>query len=394
MADHQAFHVSTLLARQDKPRKRANARMRHMMRAIGLARQALGTTSPNPAVGAVVVKNGAVVGSGHTMPPGGNHAEIEALLMAGEAARGATLYTTLEPCCHFGRTPPCTRAIVAAGIKEVRAAVQDPNPVVAGQGMAELESNGIRVSVGDESETAAELYEAFTKHILTGLPFVISKFAMSLDGKIASHTGDSKWVTGPEARTRVQEIRRGIDAVMVGVNTVLIDNPQLTARNGNGEPLSRQPLRVVLDSQAHTPIDARLLSEPGSTLIVVTKDAPEPGVATLICAGAEVLRLEAGPDGRPDLSALMAELGKRGVVSLFAEAGGTLQGALFDSGIVDKVYAFIAPVIIGGLGASSPVEGIGAIRMANAVRMERSRMERIGDDWLVTGYPHRNRQGG
>ena len=363
--------------------------MRYMMQAIGLARQALGTTSPNPAVGAVIVKDGAVVGSGHTMPPGGNHAEIEALAMAGDLARGATLYTTLEPCCHFGRTPPCTKAIIAAGIVEVHAAVQDPNPVVAGQGMAELESGGIRVSVGEEAEAAAELYEAFAKHILTGLPFVISKFAMSLDGKIASHTGDSKWVTGPKARARVQEIRREIDAVMVGVNTVVADNPQLTARDGNGEPLSRQPLRVVLDSHAHTPANARLLSEPGNTLIVVAKDAPDPGVDALTCAGAEVLRLEAGPDGRPDLSLLIAELGKRGVVSLFAEAGGILQGALFDSGIVDKVYAFIAPVIIGGLGASSPVEGIGAIHMANAVRIGRSRMERIDDDWLIIGYPLR-----
>ena len=360
-----------------------------MQRAIGLAQQALGTTSPNPAVGAVIVKDGMVVGSGHTMPPGGNHAEIGALLMAGDSARDSALYTTLEPCCHFGRTPPCTRAIIAAGVAEVHAAAQDPNPVVSGQGMAELESNGIRVSVGEEAEAAAELYEAFAKHILTGLPFVISKFAMSLDGKIASHTGDSKWVTGPKARARVQEMRRETDAVMVGVNTVMVDNPQLTARDGNGQPLSRQPLRVVLDSQAHTPADARLLSEPGSTLVVVTKDAPESGVATLTSAGAEVLRLEAGPDGRPDLSLLIAELGKRGVVSLFAEAGGTLQGALFDSGIVDKVYAFIAPVIIGGLGASSPVEGIGAVRMANAVRLERSRMERIGDDWLIIGYPLR-----
>ena len=305
------------------------AQMRYMMQAIALARQALGATSPNPAVGAVIVKDGVVVGSGHTMPPGGNHAEIEALLMAGDSAQGATLYTTLEPCCHFGRTPPCTHAIIAAGISEVCAAVQDPNPVVSGKGMAELKSNGIRVSVGEEAEAVTELYEAFAKHILTGLPFVISKFAMSLDGKIASHTGDSKWVTGPKARARVQEMRRGTDAVMVGVNTVLADNPQLTARDDNGQPLSRQPLRVVLDSDARTPANARLLSEPGSTLIVVTKDAPSPGGAALTSAGAEVLRLEAGPDGRPDLSLLMAELGKRGVVSLFAEAGGTLQGAPF-----------------------------------------------------------------
>ena len=229
------------------------------------------------------------------MPPGGNHAEIEALRMAGDSARGATLYTTLEPCCHFGRTPPCTRAIIAAGISEVRAAVQDPNPIVSSQGMAELESNGIRVSVGEKAEAAAELYEAFGKHILTGIPFVTSKFAMSLDGKIATHTGDSKWVTGPQARGYVQQMRRETDAIMVGVNTVLADDPQLTARDADSSPLPRQPLRVVLDSEARTPSNARLLSEPGGTLIVVTGRASADRTAALSAAGAEVLRLGSGP---------------------------------------------------------------------------------------------------
>ena len=224
-----------------------------MQQAIALARRAAGSTSPNPAVGAVIVKDGKVVGAGHTMPPGGNHAEIEALNMAGESARGAVLYTTLEPCCHFGRTPPCTRAIIAAGVAEVRVAAQDPNPVVSGKGNAELEANGVRVISGEEGEAASQLYEAFAKHVQTGLPFVSAKFAMSLDGKIATHTGDSKWVTGPAARAAVQRMRRECDAVAVGVNTVLADDPQLTARDAGGAPRPRQPLRVVLDSRARTP---------------------------------------------------------------------------------------------------------------------------------------------
>jgi diaminohydroxyphosphoribosylaminopyrimidine deaminase/5-amino-6-(5-phosphoribosylamino)uracil reductase len=364
-----------------------------MQQAICLARQAVGTTSPNPAVGAVIVKDGTVIGRGHTLPPGGNHAEIEALEMAGDAARGATLYTTLEPCCHFGRTPPCTRAIIAAGISEVHVAVQDPNPVVSGNGCDELESAGIGVVIGEQADTAKGLYEAFGKHIRTGLPFVTAKFAMSLDGKIATHRGDSKWVTGPEARGYVQEMRRECDAITVGVNTVLADDPQLTARAPDGSPLARQPLRVVLDSQARTPAGARLLKEPGDTLIAVTENAPKDRIEALLEAGAEVASIPPDDNRRPDLRRVMAELGRRGVVSLLAEAGGILQGALFDSGMVDKVYVFIAPVIIGGVGASSPVEGHGAGRMADATRLTRVTTGQIGDDWLMIGYPLKDDQG-
>ncbi|MBM3942091.1 MAG: bifunctional diaminohydroxyphosphoribosylaminopyrimidine deaminase/5-amino-6-(5-phosphoribosylamino)uracil reductase RibD, partial [SAR202 cluster bacterium] len=201
-----------------------------MQRAISLARLAMGTTSPNPSVGAVLVKDGVVVGEGYTLPPGQRHAEIGALQQAGEAARGAILYTTLEPCCHFGRTPPCTRAVIAAGVKEVHFALIDPNPRVRNGGRAELEAAGIAVVAGEEAGPAAELYEGFAKHITTGLPFVSAKFAMSLDGKIAARTGDSKWVTGPDARSLVQQMRLETDAVMVGINTVLADDPQLTVR--------------------------------------------------------------------------------------------------------------------------------------------------------------------
>ena len=360
--------------------------MSPMQRAIALARQAVGTTSPNPAVGAVIVKDGAMVGEGFTLPPGQRHAEIGALEQAGPASRGATLYTTLEPCCHHGRTPPCTRAIIAAGITRVHVAAIDPNPRVSGQGCAELEAAGITV-VREESETSQGLYESFAKHVRTGLPFVTAKFAMSLDGKIATHTGDSKWVTGPEARGVVQQMRRESDAVLVGINTVLADDPQLTARDGKGAPLERQPLRVVLDSQCRMPLGARMLREPGKTLIAVTPDAPRDCIARVTSAGGEVLLAPGRPDGRVDPEAVLAELGRRDVVGLLVEGGGMVLGSLFDAGLVDKVYAFIAPVIIGGSQAASPVEGRGATRMAGARRLKRTQMRQIGPDWLMVGYP-------
>jgi diaminohydroxyphosphoribosylaminopyrimidine deaminase/5-amino-6-(5-phosphoribosylamino)uracil reductase len=359
-----------------------------MERALALARHALGTTSPNPTVGAVIVKEGAVVGQGYTLPRGQHHAEIVALNDAGPATRGATLYTTLEPCCHYGRTPPCTKAIIAAGITKVHVAITDPNPKVSGQGNLELEQAGIEV-VQENSGEARELYEAFARHISTGLPFLTAKFAMSLDGKIASHTGDSQWVTGLEARALVQRMRKECDAVMVGINTVLADDPQLTARDRSGVPRERQPLRVVLDSHARTPPGSRILREPGATLIFTLAEASLERVNGLERAGAVVIPTRAGPDGRVDLREVLAELGRRDVVSLLVEGGGIVLGSLFDAGLVDKLQAFIAPVIIGGEGAASPVEGRGVLRLADSWRLERTRLEAIGTDWLVTGYPVR-----
>ena len=364
-----------------------------MERAISLAQQALGTTSPNPAVGAVIVKDGVTLGSGHTQPPGGAHAEIMALREAGASARGGALYTTLEPCCTYGRTPPCTDAIISAGIKEVHIGAIDPNPRVSGSGADQLRAAGIDVRFADAADVLRELYEAFAKHINTGLPFVTSKFAMSLDGKIATRTGDSKWVTGPEARARVQHLRRETDAVMVGVNTVLADDPQLTARDADGTPLPRQPLRVILDSRCRTPPDARLLREPGATLVLATGEAPAQRISALAHAGAEVLTASQPGETKVDLEAAMKELGRRGVVSLLVEAGGILQGALFDAGLVDKVFAFIAPVIIGGAQSASPVEGTGPELMAGAHRLRRTRLEQYRPDWLITGYPVFTRAG-
>lgn len=361
--------------------------MSHMKTALALARQVLGTTSPNPAVGAVVVKDGTEVGHGATQPPGQSHAEIGALRQAGEASPGAALYSTLEPCCTYGRTPPCTQAIIQAGVSQVHVAAIDPNPRVSGRGCAELRAAGIEVVVGEGAEHARELYEGFAKHITTGIPFVTAKFAMSLDGKIATRTGDSMWITGPESRGRVQQMRRESDAILVGVNTVTADDPQLTSRHQDGTPLPRQPLRVIVDSRCRTPAGARVLQQPGQTLVATCLDAPQESVTLLRMAGAEVLQLLPLASGEVDLEALLAELGRRGVVSLLVEGGGTVLGSLFDRRLVDKVYAFIAPVIIGGRQAASPVEGLGAALLAGAWKVDRPKMVPLGADWLVVGYP-------
>lgn len=364
-----------------------------MQRAVELARQALGRTSPNPAVGAVILRDGVVLGEGYTLPPGQRHAEISALEQAGNLAAGATLYTTLEPCCHYGRTPPCTEAIVAAGIGEVVIAAVDPNPLVAGKGIQRLRRAGIATRM-EPAHGIDELYEAFGKHIATGLPFVTAKYAMSLDGKIATYTGDSKWVTGPLARAEVQDMRRESDAIMVGINTVLADDPQLTARDGDGRPLGHQPFRVVLDSHCRTPSSAQMLAEPGQTLIITSGNAPGHEIERLQRAGAEIWTSSLHSPGMLEMPGVLVELGRRGVVSLLVEGGGITLGSLFDDGLVDKVKVFVAPVIIGGISAASPIEGHGPEFMAQAWRVKRTEIRQIGPDWLITGYPSRNSDDG
>ena len=358
-----------------------------MARAITLARTALGSTSPNPAVGAVILSDTGVVGEGFTLPPGQAHAEIGALQQAGAAAEGSTLFCTLEPCCHHGRTPPCTDAIIAAGIRRVIYAVTDPNPRVSGGGAAALRVAGIEVEHCPDPQ-AELLYEAFAKHVTTGLPFVVAKFAMSLDGKIATRTGDSQWITGPEARSRVQQMRKELDGIMVGIGTALADNPQLTAREDNGEPLSAdlQPLRIVVDSDARTPSDARMLRQPGRTLIATAGNRQEKRSAALQDAGAEVVSFP-GTDGRVNLSGLLEYLGAQGVVSVMVEGGGGVLGAMVDAQLIDKFAVFIGPMLIGGAAARSPVEGAGATTMADVLRLERMTTEVIGPDLLITGYP-------
>ncbi len=355
-----------------------------MRRALALGWSALGSTSPNPAVGCVVARDGAVVGEGYTQPPGGNHAEAEALARAGALARGATMYVTLEPCNHHGRTPPCADAVIAAGVGEVVVATRDPNPNVAGGGIARLEAAGIRTRLGDGGQEARRLIEGFAKHSATGMPFVTAKFAMSLDGKIASRSGDSKWISGRESREYAHTLRARSDAIMVGIGTALADDPQLTARDGAGNAAGRQPLRVVLDSRGRLPANARMLSAPGRTLIATTQGAG--GLAgDSVDDKIETLALPPG-EGGVDLRALLALLGERGVVNVLVEGGGGVLGTLFDMRLVDKVVAFVAPVIIGGSGAASPVGGLGAETMRQAARLRDVATRRFGADTAIIGY--------
>ena len=359
--------------------------MGYMSHALELARRAEGRVSPNPPVGAVLVRDGEVIGRGYTQPPGQSHAEVLALREAGEAARGAALYTTLEPCSHHGRTPPCTDAIIEAGVAEVHAAVLDPNPNVRGGGLAILAEAGVSTRVGEGEAKARLLLEAYVKYVTTGTPFVTAKFAMSLDGKIATRIGDSKWISGEKARRRVHRLRAASDAVMVGIGTVLADEPRLTARDKTGGPLDRQPLRVVVDTRGRMPVDAPMLGEPGRTLVAVG-DLGEPGAATLRDAGAKVVSLP-GDGPSVDLAALMDALASEyGVTSMLVEGGATLLGSLFDLGLVDKVIAFVSPVIVGGQTAPTPVAGAGFERMADTLRLERVRWDRYGRDMAITGY--------
>ncbi|GBD10672.1 Riboflavin biosynthesis protein RibD [bacterium HR23] len=360
-----------------------------MAQAIALARAHQGQASPNPTVGVVLVKDGKVIAQGVTGPAGGRHAEMVALAQAGEGARGTILYTTLEPCgpdrWEGKRHEPCAPALVRAGVREVHIATLDPNPRVNGGAMRFLQEAGVRVVVGEHQEEAQELVEAHAKWVKTGLPFVTLKWAMSLDGKIATAAGDSRWLSGERAREVVHPLRRASDAVVVGIGTVLADDPALSARRPDGSLLPRQPLRVVVDSRARTPPSARVITAPGGKTLIAVAHAPPERLSALRTAGAEVVALP-GPDGEVDIPALCRLLGQRSITSLLIEGGGTLSASFVQAGLADKVFAFIAPRIVGGRTAPTPIEGAGVHRMAEAIPLERMRVERIGPDLLVVGY--------
>jgi len=361
--------------------------MDYMEQALSLAKLALGQVSPNPAVGAVVVKNDVVVGQGYTQPPGSLHAEVLALKQADEQARGGVMYVTLEPCCHYGRTPPCTQAIIAAGIIEIHLAMLDPNPLVLGRGRDELEREGIKIYVGEYEEEAKEINEAYTKFITIGMPFITAKFAVSLDGKIATKNGDSKWISGEEARRYVHNLRYTADAIMAGVNTILTDDPHLTARScgGRGGTAKKQPLRVIVDGKGRTPLTARVFSEPGKTLLALGRLVKPEEATAFAQVGAELLELPS-EEGLVDLGELLKVLGSREIASVLVEGGGTLFGSLFDCGLVDKVIAFIAPIIIGGKEAKTAVSGKGVDKVIDSLRLKRVKIEKLGEDLMVSGY--------
>ena len=359
----------------------------HMECALSLARLASGYSSPNPAVGAVVVKDGQVVGMGYTQPVGGPHAEVVALAQAGDKARGASLYVTLEPCCHFGRTPPCTQAIIAAGVSEVHVALVDPNPVVSGNGLAELNAAGIKTCVGAHEGEARQINEAYLKFMATGIPFVIAKFAMSLDGKIATRTGDSHWISNEQSRCYVHSVRHTVDAIMIGVNTLITDDPKLTARGcaGKSGATAKQPLRIIVDGSGRVPVNARVFRQPGHTLVAWTEPVNEEKRRQLEDLGAEIVVVP-GSEGLVDLEAVLRTVGERPVSTVLLEGGSELLGYAFDHGLVDRVLAFIAPLVIGGSDGRTAVGGMGADTVARALSLERVEVRGFADNVLVSGY--------
>jgi len=350
----------------------------YIKKALKLAARARGMTSPNPMVGAVIVKSGRVIVEAYHHRAGEPHAEALALSEAGDKAKGATLYVSLEPCCHTNkRTPPCTRAIIAAGIKRVVVATLDPNPSVAGKGVAELEAAGIKVVSGVLDAEARALNEAYNKFITTRKPFVILKAAMTLDGKIATPTGQSKWITGEKARLLVHKTRASVDAIMTAIGTVKADDPQMTARVKG----ARSPLRVVIDPLNEISLRNQIVKCPPDTLIV-TKNGASAKADELRASGVKILAYE----GELDMNGLMAELGRMGIISVLIEGGSSLNSHALLEGIVDKVMFFIAPKIIGGKDSVTVVGGKAFRPLEDAVRLRDMRVRRVGEDILLEAY--------
>jgi len=361
---------------------------KYMRLALRLARKGEGKTRPNPMVGAVVVKGKAIVGTGYHHRAGEPHAEILALRQAGEKAKGATLYLNLEPCDHFGRTPPCTQAILQAGIQRVVAGMKDPNPLVSGRGIKRLKAGGVQVEVGICERACQELNAAFGKSITNRTPWVILKAAVSLDGKAATRSGDSRWISSGASRRQVHRLRTLVDAVMVGIGTVRRDDPLLNIRLPARRP-ARQPLRVVIDSRLRIPLDSRIVrtAEEFPTLVATTPAAPPGRRERLKKAGVEVLTLQGDRQGRVKLRLLMRKLGVRGIQSVLLEGGPTLNAGALEERIVDRILLFMAPKIIGGKEAPGMIGGQGAWRMKSARRAEIVKVRRIGPDLLVEAKP-------
>lgn len=357
--------------------------LRFMDMALGLARRGLGRVWPNPAVGCVVVADGRVVGRGWTQPGGRPHGETEALRRAGSAARGATAYVSLEPCNHWGKTPPCTEALIGAGIARAVVALEDPDPRVSGTGVERLRASGITVDTGLAASEAAEVNAGFLLRIREGRPLVGLKTATTLDGRIATATGESRWITGAASRQRGHLLRARYDAIMVGAETALVDDPDLTCRLAGLEDQS--PVRIALDSRLRIPPGARIVrtARDVPTWIVCRPDAPGDAAAALEAAGVRLVRVERGPDGRPALDAVLRALGDLGLTRVLVEGGGVLAAALLAQDLVDRIHWFRAPMLIGGDGrpavAPLPLAGLGA-----APRFRRLSTEAVGADTLET----------
>ena len=357
-----------------------------MHKALVLARKALGRTSPNPMVGAVVVRRGKVVGEGYHSRAGQPHAEIEALRRAGDKARSADLYVTLEPCCHFGRTPPCTEAIIGAGIKRVFVGMKDPNKQVSGKGLRLLKKHGIVIVPNVMKKECLKLNEFFVKKMKTGIPFVILKTAMSLDGKIATRSGDSRWVTGELARNQVHKIRNQVDAILVGTETVLKDDPRLTCRLKTGAV--KHPARIILDRRNRIPLTARVFKNSRSqkVIYVTGPDISSRRLKTLTDKKVEVMNGKQLKNGF-DIKYLLKELANRDMNSILIEGGAELNASVVKAGMVDRVVAFLSPKLIGGAQAPGFLGGQGVMKMDNAVHLKDIEVTKIGEDLMVEATP-------
>jgi diaminohydroxyphosphoribosylaminopyrimidine deaminase / 5-amino-6-(5-phosphoribosylamino)uracil reductase len=355
----------------------------YMRKAFAMALKAKGVTSPDPLVGAVIVKNNRIIASGYHAYMGTPHAESWALSKAGEKAKGSTLYVNLEPCCHYGNTPPCTDYIIRAGIKKVVSAMQDPNPLVAGKGHKQLEKAGIKVVKNILNEEALKINEAFIKHITTKRPFVILKSALSLDGKIANSRGDSKWISSLKARKFTHQLRNEIDAVMVGIGTVLKDNPKLTVRLVKKV---RNPIRIILDSEAKIPLNSKILNtKVARTILVISRSVNYKKLVKLENMGVEILTVKS-KNGKLDLAQLMDKLGKMKITSVLVEGGAKISASALEHKIVDKIIYVIAPKIIGGHCSIGAIAGIGANTTRQAIKLFNICYKKIGSDILIEGY--------
>ena len=360
-----------------------------MTLALRLAAKGRGATSPNPMVGALVVRQGKIIGQGFHLRAGTPHAEIHALREAGARARGATLYVTLEPCCHLKkRTPPCVPEILRSGVSRVVIAMQDPNPSVKGRGVAALRRAGLSVTIGVARSEAEELNKAYCHWMKTGRPYVTLKAGMTLDGQLATAAGESRWISGESSRREAHHLRGQVDAVLVGVGTVLADDPALTARSGSGfkKLARRQPLRIVVDSQLRTPLRGQILArqDRAKTLIATTAAAPRVRRSAFQKKGIEVLTVSAH-QGRVSLPALLRKLGRRGIMSVLVEGGSEVNAAMLTAKLVDHVRLYIAPLLLGGQNAKGLIGGDGPARLARAIPMNRMVLRSLGDDIVVEG---------
>ncbi|XEC96342.1 bifunctional diaminohydroxyphosphoribosylaminopyrimidine deaminase/5-amino-6-(5-phosphoribosylamino)uracil reductase RibD [Paenibacillus tarimensis] len=355
-----------------------------MKLALDLAATAKGKTSPNPVVGAILVKDGQIVGLGVHRKSGEPHAEVHAFGMAGEHAKGATLYVTLEPCAHYGKTPPCAEQVRISGVKRVVAAMQDPNPEVAGRGFQLLKEQGIEVEVGVLESEARLLNERFVLNMVKRRPFIISKTAITLDGKIAAHTGHSQWITGEKARDEVHQLRSEVDGILVGINTILADNPRLTARLPGNE---KHPVRIVLDSKLRMPLNANVTDCSEARTWVVTRENADPDKVSLLRQkGLEILFVPEGREGF-DLRALVDMLYRKGITDLLVEGGGEINGSFLRAGLIDKWLIYMAAKILGGRNSISPYSGADVDKMDEALNIHIHSIRQVGEDICITAYP-------